>query len=359
VEAKSSAGLDARTPQFLLGTGPFKFKDAVSGSSIALVKNPDYFRKGVPYLDAISMYVITDTRGQIDAMGAKRVDMVNPLGFSIPSQQDYENYLSSVKGAVFNMRETQVGNIIWVNTTHKPFDDVRVRQALALTFDRPAIYTAVYGDPRWNGTTAGFFTSFYGLSPAEVAKTVGWDLPYDQRVAKAKSLLTAAGYPNGGFKLNMVSISSMAVFAKQFELLADVWKRQLNIDTQLTPYVLADALMARNSGNYDLFVYASLSLMGDPDELMPLFKGGSSANYTGYKNPAVDALWTQQSSEMDLNKRVQQTRQIETALLTDFPAIPACFSNYGVAWWPYVKGFVIQSSSYTSNLAFETVWLDK
>jgi ABC-type transport system substrate-binding protein len=350
---------DWRSPDFAVGTGPFKMKQAVAGTSIELQKNPDYYRKGFPYLDGIKIFAIPDIGAQMDAMSTKRIDMTNPMGFTIPSEEDMERFLKTSPGASWELRTQTYGNIIWINTRVPELKDVRVRKALALLEDRPALIEAAYGNKRWGGTSNAFFTPFWGLPPAEIAKVVGWDKPADQRLAEAKKLMADAGYADGfKTKIAMPTVN-MPSYQRVSVLMDDIYRKNLKVELDIVPYPSADAIKKRNDGAYGLFNYSPLALLGDPDEFMPLFRTSGRENYSGYSNPDIDKLWDQQAKEMDVAKRKQLLQQIERILLTDLPAMPLQWNNYVTAWWPYVKGYVVADTTYTSNLAFETVWLDK
>jgi peptide/nickel transport system substrate-binding protein len=355
--AKHKADVDWRSPTYLMGTGPFKLKEAISGSSIELVKNPDYFRTGKPYLDGFTQYIIAAPSAQMDAVTTKRADMTNPMGFGIASKDDADRFLTTAKGTTTEMRYSTTGNLIWFNTKYKPISDARVRKAFSLIADRAIMATASWGDVSFATLKHGFFPPYWGLPPDEVNKLTNWNNTEAERVAEAKKLMADAGYSDG-FKLTMLTVS-MPSFERQFVWLADQLKKNLKIEAEIRTMELAELLKVRGTGDFQVLCYASLAILGEPNEFMPLFTTGNPSNYGGYSNPQLDALWKQQANEMDLNKRKQLVQQIERILLTDMPAMPTGFNHYLVGWWPYVKGFVVQGGSYTSNLTFENVWLDK
>jgi peptide/nickel transport system substrate-binding protein len=117
----------------IIGSGPFRFKDYQVGQSISGVRNPDYYRPGLPYLDgfigifadkqAVRVAAIKADRAAIEFRGfppATRDELVAALGDRITVQESDWN----------------CGALVTPNHARKPFDDVRVRRALTLAIDR-------------------------------------------------------------------------------------------------------------------------------------------------------------------------------------------------------------------------------
>ena len=118
-----------------IGTGPFKFKEWKRGQSVDLVRNPEYFVKGRPYLDAARYTVIVERGTRVAALQANQIDVAYPgeTTLSIAEQ---------LKGAVPNMVFTEtasnVSENLLLNTKKPPFDNVKVRRALSFAIDRRA-----------------------------------------------------------------------------------------------------------------------------------------------------------------------------------------------------------------------------
>jgi peptide/nickel transport system substrate-binding protein len=117
----------------IIGSGPFRFKEYQVGQSISGIRNPDYYRQGLPYLEAftgifaekqaVRVSAIRSDRAAIEFRGfppATRDELVAALGDQITIQESDWN----------------CGNLITPNHKRKPFDDVRVRRALTLAIDR-------------------------------------------------------------------------------------------------------------------------------------------------------------------------------------------------------------------------------
>jgi peptide/nickel transport system substrate-binding protein len=166
-----------------IGTGPFRFEEWVRGDRIVLVRNPDYYVKGVPKLDRVTYRFITDPNAVLAALKAGDVD-VSLFGLGPEHVQDIQ------KDARFQVIVGDTTNdvILAMNNARKPYTDVRVRRALTYGINKQDVLKgAMFGLGKILGTNVDPLNPYYvDMSNA---------MPYDP--AKAKKLLADAGYPNG------------------------------------------------------------------------------------------------------------------------------------------------------------------
>jgi peptide/nickel transport system substrate-binding protein len=134
----------------ILGSGPFKFGGYEVGQSIKGVRNPDYYMKGLPYLDGFVGIYAAKENVRVDAIRSDR-GQIEFRGLPPSAEEQLEKALGD-KLAV-QTSDWNCGNMITINHTRKPFDDVRVRRALILAIDQ------------WHGAT--------GLSKVANVRTVG------------------------------------------------------------------------------------------------------------------------------------------------------------------------------------------
>ncbi len=175
LEPKSAAG-DATEP---VGTGPFKFDSWVKGSSITLVKWPGYRDARKVTLDKVTFRIINDPAAQVAALLAGDVDAFPRFG-----ALDSLKQLQSDPRFTVAIGTTEGKTIVAINNKRKPFDDVRVRRALAYAIDRKAV---IAGASNGLGTPIG---SHYTPNDPGYVDLTGM-YPYDP--AKAKALLKEAG----------------------------------------------------------------------------------------------------------------------------------------------------------------------
>src|SRR5262249_44813152 len=118
-----------------IGTGPFKFVELKQNESIKLTKNPDYFKKGLPYLDGIEFTILPNRSTAILGLVAGKFDMSFPTEVSIPLIKDVK---SQAPQMVCVIAQTNVATNLIINRDAPPFNDENIRRALALAIDRKA-----------------------------------------------------------------------------------------------------------------------------------------------------------------------------------------------------------------------------
>lgn len=190
-----------------VGTGPFKFVEWVRGDRIVLAKFEKYHRKGLPYLDKVTFKFIGDPSAQIASLKAGDIDVI---GYDVSP----ENALLLEKDPKFKVLNGYTTTEVILSTNHsrKPFDDVRVRRAMAHAIDRQALIKgamAGYGMPI--GSHMDPTNPYY----IDLTKTYPYDLQ------KARQLLAESGYPNG-FEAVLKLPERFAYARRSGEIIADM-----------------------------------------------------------------------------------------------------------------------------------------
>ena len=129
-------------PPAAVGTGPFVFKEWVPGDHVTLTKNPDYWNKaaGGPYLDALTFKPIADTTATLNALQAGDVDISQTLApVDVPTAQADTKLQYYDRGSACNI------GVLAMNQKFKPFDNLKIRQAVAYAINRKAIVDAFFG----------------------------------------------------------------------------------------------------------------------------------------------------------------------------------------------------------------------
>ncbi|MGE0751611.1 MAG: ABC transporter substrate-binding protein [Variibacter sp.] len=165
-----------------IGTGPFMFKSWSPGDRMELVKNPNYFEKGLPKLDGVTLLIVPEAAARMTALESGALDIV----WSMP-YESVERFKSHPTVRIDSVSTPTWDGII-LNNEKPPFNDVRVRQALAATIDKAAIVELVLfgqGEPTFSPIPPShpYFNKSLKFNPPDIAK--------------AKKLLAEAGYPNG------------------------------------------------------------------------------------------------------------------------------------------------------------------
>ncbi|MBI2908053.1 MAG: hypothetical protein HYX92_10410 [Chloroflexi bacterium] len=122
-----------------MGTGPYKFKSYDAGASYSVVKNPDYFVKGRPYVDGITWYIIKDVATRFAALRTHRANIPGwgSTGLT-PGQGEIIRKELSDKLEI-RRHSSLIFQGLWMLQTKAPFNDLKVRRATSMALDRPKI----------------------------------------------------------------------------------------------------------------------------------------------------------------------------------------------------------------------------
>ena len=340
----------------ILGSGPFKFAEYETGQSIKGVRNPDYYHKGLPYLDgftaiyapkqAVRIAAIRSDRAAIEFRGlppATRDELKADLGDKLAVQDSDWN----------------CGNLVIPNHKKKPFDDARVRRALTLAIDR------------WHGAAAlskiavvrtvggiVFPGSPLAAKKDELEQVAGFWPDIDKSRAEAKRLLKEAGAEGASFELLNRGVDQPYKYVGTW--LVDQWSK---IGLHVTQKVLPTGpeLDALRTGNFQIALVANCHGVVNPLLDVQAFLPPSvySANYGYYEDPKEVALYDKMLRETDFPKQRALMREFEKYVVDDQA------HELWIVWWyriipyrAYVKGWKISPSHYI-NQDLATVWLDK
>lgn len=265
-----------------VGTGPFKFESWDAAGTITLVRNEDYWREGLPYLDGITYHRIPD--GPVRILNVRSGDV--DVAFQPPLDQ-----LDEVTAGAGDLEAVCApGNplvVIHFNTRTEPFSDVRVRQAVAYGLDRQALVDAVYGE--YADVAVDMFPAWHWHHDPDYE-----GFSYDPE--RAKSLLAEAGYgPENPLRvefnpLNEAEYRDLGIFIQA--QLADI-----GIEVTLNPMESAALNDHRNTDAFkaDITRWGLPSTITD-DYMFKLFHSTGPLNRTyynqegGYSDPEVDEL---------------------------------------------------------------------
>jgi peptide/nickel transport system substrate-binding protein len=339
----------------ILGSGPFKFVEYETGQSIKGVRNPDYYRKGLPYLDGFSGIYAPKQSVRVDAIRGDRA-AIEFRGFP-PSTRDE---LKKALGGALTVQESDwnCGNLVTPNDKKKPFDDARVRRALALAIDQwhgaPAISKIA------NVRTVGgivFPGSPLAATKEELQTIAGFWPDIEKSRAEARRLLKEAGAEGLSFELLNRGVDQPYKYVGIW--LVDEWSKiGLHVTQRILP--TGPELEALRTGNFQVALIANCHGVPNPllDVQAYLPSSIYSANYGYYEDQAEVDLYNKMLRETDFPKQRALMRDFEKYVL-DTQA-----HEIWVLWWyriipyrSYVEGWKISPSHYL-NQDLSTIWLD-
>ena len=339
-----------------VGTGPFKLADFKMNEGIKLVKNPDYWKPGRPYLDAIDFSIIADRSTRMLSFIAGKFDMTFPADVTVPL---LKNIKRDAPQAQCTMRESGVSTNLIINREVAPFDDPKIRRAMALTLDRESFIKILSeGEGQMGGALLPPPDGVWGLPPEKLKNLIGYG-DVEKAREEGRALMKEAGYgPDKRLKIK-VSTRNIATFKDPAVILIDQLK-QIWIDAELE--VIDTSVYYNRVFKKDYVVALNLtgSAVDDPD--VTLFEGyacGSLRNYNNYCNPEMTKLFDQQSRETDRKKRQEMVWEIDRKLQEDVARPIISHGRVAGCWQPYVKNVTLHTNSIYNNWRFEDVWLDR
>jgi peptide/nickel transport system substrate-binding protein len=292
-----------------IGTGPFILKEFIKGSHVTLVKNPNYWKKGLPYLDGITWKIMPDNASVLAAFIAGRLDGV----YSIPHYQ-LDTMKKEAPDAVIGEYPGTHMLVLrvqpWIEGTKplkKPLDDKRVRQAIAMSIDKARILKLTRGG--YGSVATGPVPPVYddALPPADNVK-------YNPE--RAKKLLAEAGYPNG-FSIELITWN-LETMTQPAQIIKELLK-EVGIDVKLTFLEFAQYFNRAYRFEYDLSLHVMAAGV-DPEEwLIPYFGPLKESTYYKWSNHELWKLIAEQQQIMDVKKRKAMIREIQLKILDDAP----------------------------------------
>ncbi len=326
-----------------VGTGPFTMS-ACTGQNITYKRNPNYWQKGLPYLDTVNYPAFLDNDPANAFLAAGQAQWG---GQFIPN---IDTYYVAKDPKNNHYWFPPIDNInVWFNTTLAPLNNKAVRQAIAYSIDRGAVsQKGEFGyEPPGNqtGVLSPTFDSWIDKSQAD-------KYGYKFDVAKAQGLLQQAGFTKGSsgifqdssgkkLSLSIINIAGYTDWVASVQVIQDNLKQ---VGIELKPVNLeATAYFDKLfNGNFEL-AYGSVNTSPGPSpyyELRNTLHSATTAaigqtaagDYSRYKNPALDTLFDQYGATTDPAKQHDLIKQVEKIMLEDVPVIPV---TEGVAWYQY------------------------
>ena len=302
-----------------VGTGPFKFSEWKKGSHVKLVRNENYWKPGLPYLDAIWFHALPDPASRSLALEEGRVHFTAwgaIEGYDIPRLTAMPNIEMTTKGYEL------IGTMMWVEFNHRkaPYNDVRFREAIAHAIDRKFIRDNIfYGLGRIPGGPISSVTRYYDPN-------VQADWQYDP--AKARQMLDDMGLKpdKDGIRLRTKFVPIYSSIGEHHVRIGEYMKQALKdvgVEAELIATDAGGWMKRMGNGEYDMAVNY-MGQYGDPELGVArsyissnIKKGVPFNNMAGYSNPKVDDLFARGAVEMDPKKRAQIYSELQKTLVDD------------------------------------------
>ncbi len=307
----AAAGTLNETP---VGTGPFTLQERVPGDHTTVVRNPNYWVEGEPHLDSIKFRVMPDDTIRLTSVQNDEIQIAqSPSALTLSEADDTEG-LHSTKSA-------DRVSTVHLNDSVTPFDDVRVRRAMAFALDYDAINEVIY---KGTASTAHGFISEDSPYYDDTAEYPEYDP--DQAVA----LVEEYEAENGpiAFKFRCYNDPARVQFT---ELASQMWRSAgMDVETEITDQmgVVIDLLQ----GNFTAGCFSMGVDTDDPDQMWyAAFSSDSPSNYTKYSNPEMDKALLAGRESADPETRKEAYAVVQQLLANETPLI-----QYGATPWGWV-----------------------
>lgn len=355
-DAIKAAGIKYGTPEGgAVGTGPFQFTEWQPGQSLTLTRFDGYWGEPAK-LPGVVVRFIADAPERLAELQAGSIDLTTDLAPEALTTIQNDPNLALTPLEPFNIA------FLSLNLNNKPFDDPKVRQAIAYAIDKQAILDSFYGGV---GAIADDF----------LPETLGWARPttleaYPYDPAKAKALLAEAGYPDG---------FSTVVLSDTTEIPLELWYIPVSRPYFPTPQPIAEAIATYLADvgiqvelkTEDWGVYlknwnagAKNGLVqlgwtgdyGDPNNFLYTQFGPSSATQSGYKNEEVWKLLEEAGAAPTLDEATALFQQAGVLINQDLPRIPILHAPPVYAQKKGVTGWLPNP---TSGESWATIFIEK
>ena len=294
-----------------VGSGPFVVDEWVRGQYLKMSRNQHHWRAGKPYLDGVEFDYVTNDNTRILKLQSGEVDVAESIPFSQVDSLD--------KGAT-RVEVAPLASIdaIWLNNTHKPFDDKLVRQALNYATDKDAINRVVYFG---HAEVADAIFPFFAYSDRSVK-----NYPYD--VKMAKELLAKSSAPKG-FDVTILIPSEDQTKAQMMAVVKQLWA-QIGVNVTIQTMETNALFTKYMNGDYEASDPLP-SITSDvlvPDELALAWldpNGVQKGFWSFYKSNRAWALTLAANSTTNEAKRRQVFHRLQRLTLDDAPWVPLFF----------------------------------
>ncbi|MBA2448733.1 MAG: twin-arginine translocation signal domain-containing protein [Chloroflexi bacterium] len=326
-----------------IGTGPWKLAEYVPQSHLRYVRNPDYWNKELPYVDEVMMKIVIEEDARVAALRAGQID------YAFLSQEGADRVKADRNVTVLESAKAWL-TCVQLNTSRKPFDDVRVRQALRLALDpNEVIQKAVSGAAKPTGPVPTGHTDWF-IKPEEVKY-----LKPDYE--KAKALLADAGQSN--LKFTILSSPQYPEFVTTALVMQDSFKKiGVNAEVQQLEWGTFVKQTGAPGFDYDIRITA-FTFYPDPDQYMyPAFHSkGVNNPMASYSNPKVDELLDRGRTVGDSAQRHQIYFEVQKLLEEELPNFWMYAGVNIEALRNQVKGYV---PSFTGRrISLKQTWVER
>src|SRR5262252_251366 len=325
-----------------VGTGPYIFKEWVPGKHVILEKNPNYWKKGLPYIDRLEFRIMKDPLTAATALRAGEIDFVT----RVPMQQ--VPLLERLPGIQVITGPEMAPTIALLNMRVKPFDDVRARRAVGgYGINRVEIAKVAF---------QGRAKPLVSVMPPGVPDAIDLNEMYPYRPDEAKRLLKGLGFDEKNpLKFSILIGNQDATFADVAALLKEQMAK-IGVEAKInvmdsTAYV--DRVLVKH--DFDMTVTSFANLRDINQRSVSFFKGQQS-DYVGIDDPKLEEMVRQWRRTLDEAEQKKISANIQRLIADQLYWV-------NVTGYPFFQAYRDKVKNYPFYIAalvkFGTTWLEK
>jgi peptide/nickel transport system substrate-binding protein len=328
---------DFNRPEAMIGSGPFMLKSYQKGVQIVFERNPDYYMKGLPYLDGVVIEITPDASARLSLLRADKVDMGHMWGFL--SAEEAKSLKKTNPEIVSIPTTVLASNIIYFRTDQPPFNDVRVRRAVSLAIDRKAWSDSILDGEGCidAGPVPCALTDWKlpasKMDPAKAKYLVGYD------PGEAKRLLVEAGYAKGLTVPMYHWPGYIPPFRTYYDLTADSLSK-IGITVELKPEEYGKYISTTYLGKYEKMAMGPQAPGNEIDDwLYSGFFPEQPHNRSHVADAELNKMLAAERRELDPQKRLAIIQDIQRYLADKAYYVYLPTWPQHITHAPRVKGF--------------------
>jgi oligopeptide transport system substrate-binding protein len=323
-------GADWSRPGNYVSNGAYVLAERIPNDHVTLKKNLNFYDAANVKIDRVVYYPTEDTSAALKRFRSGELDTQNPF----PSEEI--DWLRTNMPDTLSQTPTLALDYIVFNEARKPFDDVRVREALDLAFDRDTIADKIYRigeQPAYNIIPPGI-ANYPGAVMLDFKA-----LAYSDRVKRAQSLMREAGYGETRHLKTTFATPAIPDARRAAAAIQAMWSA-IYVDLEIVASDTQINFTKLRQGDYDIGAASWGADFNDASNFLMILTTGNPQNYAHYSNPEFDALFAQADNEPDVMKRGMILAAAEQIALHDHAWIPRDFRSTRTIVQPYVRGWI-------------------
>lgn len=311
-------------PGNYVGNGPFVLTEWALNRIVRVEKNPFYWDADTVRLNEVRFYPIDNLVTEERMFRSKTIHLSSTV-----AEEKIASYRRDKPGLI-NISPYLGTYFYRFNVSNPPFDDARVRRALAMSINRQQIVDAV---------TKGGEVPTFNLTPENtMGYTARAKIPFD--IETAQQLLAQAGYPNGaGFPETEILYNTSEGHRKIAIAIQQMWKNNLGIQIKLYNQDWKAFLETEKNGDFQIARAGWIGDYVDPNTFLDMFVSGGGNNRTGWSNRKYDRLIREAAITQNVNDRFELFQQAEQILIDESPIVPIYTYTAKYLISPDVKGW--------------------